>query len=124
MTTPRDKCLAAALHRKTYGDSSWMFGLDDIATHRRREQLQFAALSRLVLATDCAPPAKSKRIAPPFVPFTFEATTNRETLYAQKKYWDAHLKAEWDRNRKLRLDREDAEYAARSSHRSARGDRR
>eukprot|EP01044_Picomonas_judraskeda_P029166 COSAG03_NODE_9982_length_680_cov_1.127367_1_plen_129_part_00 len=112
--TLRDKCLAAALRRQTNGDSSWMFGLDDIATHRRREQLQFAALSRLVLTSDCAQPTEPKRTAPPFLPFTFAATTNRETLYAQKKYWDAQLKQEWDRERKLRLDREEAEYVARS----------
>eukprot|EP01043_Picozoa_sp_COSAG02_P084574 COSAG02_NODE_22379_length_754_cov_1.629008_1_plen_123_part_00 len=95
-------------------DCSWMFGLDDIATQRRREKVLLAVLTRLVCIADCAPPTKSKRIAPPFIPFTFEATTNRKELHARKMYWDAHLKAEWDRNRKLRLDREDAEYAARS----------
>ena len=114
MTTPRDKCLAAALHRQTNGDCSWMFGLDDIATQRRREKVLLAVLTRLVLTADCAQPTEPKRIAPPFLPFTFEATTNRAELHRQKKYWDAQLKQEYNRKRKLRLDQQDAEYAARS----------
>ena len=90
-----------------------MFGLDDCDARRRREQLLYAALSRLVHQN--ASPTKSKPNAPPFLPFQWKATTNRETLYAQKKYWDAQLKQEWDRERKLRQDREEAEDAARSN---------
>ena len=53
-----------------------MVGLDDFA--RRREKHLLAVLTRLVRTADCAPPAESKRIAPLFIPFTFNATTNRE----------------------------------------------
>lgn len=34
-------------------------------------------------------------------------------LQRQKLAWDAQLKAEWSRKRKLRLDQEDAEVTAR-----------
>ena len=114
MTTPRDKCLAAALHRQTNGDCCWMFGLDNCDARHRREKVLLAVLTRLVRTADCAPPVEPKRVAPPFLPFQWKATTNRAELHAQKKYWDAHLKAGWDRERKLRLDREEAEYVARS----------
>ena len=41
-----------------------MFGLDDCAARRRREQLLFAALTRLVRQTECTLPTEPKRIQP------------------------------------------------------------
>ena len=40
-------------------------------------------------------------------------TTNREALHRQKLAWDEQMRAEWSKRRKLRQDREDAEYTAR-----------
>ena len=40
--------LAAALHRQVHGDNSWLVGLDNCETRRRREKVLLAALTRLV----------------------------------------------------------------------------
>jgi hypothetical protein len=82
--TPRDKCLAAALHRQTNGDCSWMFGLDDIATQRRREKVLLAVLTRLVCIADCAPPVESKPNAPPCA--STDAKLDRDLLAQLLRY--------------------------------------